>query len=118
MEYLEEKSHTKNLGLVASALADLDYKSGLKTLQKYLLEIKNDVTYEVFKEAITRLQNQIGRPLNENRMVWLFGFLPRVEIALGDESDNEFLHRAKLRSEEVMDYYEVFEVDDSAPEDL
>ncbi len=118
LEYLQDKSHTKNLELVATALADLDYKNGLKTLQEYLPEIKNEVTYEVFKEAITRLQNQDSKPSNKNRMIWLFGYVSRAEIALGNKSDNVFLHRAKLRSEEVMNYYEVFEIDDSIPEDL
>ncbi|MSU44851.1 hypothetical protein EXS45_01575 [Candidatus Nomurabacteria bacterium] len=117
MVYLKDSKHKTNLSYVAAALADLDVKSALAVLNEKIIQIKNPVTKEVFLEAVTRLGNQKINPIADERMIWMFGKLSSTEIALGNESDNEFIRRAMEKTKN-MELGIVYEVDDSSKEDL
>lgn len=88
-------NYKKNLGLVSAVLADLDAKYSLPVLKEILLNIKNPITQEVFNEVITRLQNQVGPPVPENRIIHLFGRYSSTELVLGQNVDNQFVLRAR-----------------------
>ena len=116
LDFLNNPEKTKSLGLVAALLADLNEKKALPILQERMKKLSNKVTIEIFKEAISRLKLQQNIPENNYRMIWMFGYITPSEIALGDETDNEFIKRANETSE--IDLGIVFEVDDSTPEDV
>ncbi|MBW0434067.1 hypothetical protein HGB47_10595 [Leptospira yasudae] len=116
LDFLNDPKKKKSLGIVASLLADLNEQKALPILQKRLKDLSNPVTIEVFKEAIRRLESQKDIPENKDRMVWMFGFVTRSELANGKETDNVFIQRANQISEK--NYGVVEEVDDSTPNDL
>lgn len=110
LEYLSNEKLTKNLSLVAAALADLNAKEGLPVLKKRLLQLTSPFTKEAFLEAIHRLEIQIAPPAPLDRMIWMFGNRSATEIDLGHETDNLFVLRAikKNDNKEFEDYYESF----------
>jgi hypothetical protein len=114
--YLADPENTKSLGMAATACADLNHKEALPSLKERLGELTNPVTREVFAEAIARLEEQKAEPAVENRMIWMHGYVSRVEMALGAETDNVFQLRASIQTGEPVG--RVFEVDDSMPEDV
>ncbi len=109
--------YKRNLGLVAAALADLDAKDSLPILKEMLVLIKNSVTKEAFLEAIDRLETQKEAPASKDRMILMFGKINSTELALGEETDNEFVIRAKKKTgDKTLGI--VYEVDDSSKDDL
>ncbi|MDR7212078.1 hypothetical protein [Flavobacterium piscis] len=110
LDYLSNHKRTKNLSLVAAALADLDAKEGLPVLKERLLQLSSPFTKEAFLEAIHRLETQKEAPAPKDRMIWMFGKRSTTEIELGHEPDNAFVLRAikKNGSEEFEEYYESF----------
>jgi len=96
LDYLANNNRTRNLALVAAALADLDAKEALPILNLRLSNL-NPVTKEAFLEAIIRLEIQNGAPITADRMIWMFGKKTAVEMSLGTESDNEFVERANRK---------------------
>ncbi|WP_241548000.1 hypothetical protein [Leptospira stimsonii] len=114
--FLGDSEKKKSLGIVASLLADLNEKKAIAILQTRLKDLTNPVTCEVFKEAIHRLETQNEIPKNQDRMIWMFGFITRTELALGNRNDNVFVRRAEELSNSIQAI--VQEVDDSTPEDI
>ncbi|NHN26637.1 hypothetical protein FIA58_013205 [Flavobacterium jejuense] len=110
LEYLNNYKRTKNLSLVAAALADLNVKEAVPILKNRLIHIENPVTKEAFLEAIHRLEIQKKAPSPLNRMIWMFGERTSTEIDLGYESDNQFVLRAikKNNNSEIEDFDESF----------
>lgn len=113
--FLSDPEKKKSLGIVASLLADLNEKRAIAILQTRLKDLTNPVTIEVFKEAIHRLETQKDIPENKDRMIWMFGFVTRTELVLGNRNDNVFVKRANETSKTEQGI--VYEVDDSTPED-
>ena len=68
-------------------------------------------------KAISRLENQKGIPVAKDRMIWMFGKKSDTELALGDETDNEFIIRA-IKKAGDKELGMVYEVDDSSKEDI
>ena len=92
--YLEESDQLKILGWPAAAMADMDYKAGRASLRKRLLGKLHAESREALLEASDRLIKQKKRPATDKRMIYLFGRVSLVEIALGNESENTFRDRA------------------------
>lgn len=116
LTFLNNPEKKKSLGLVAALLADLDEKRAIPILESRLKDLSNPVTKEVFKEAITRLKSQNQIPTNQERMIWLFGFISQTQIALGDETDNIFIQRANFVTQQ--NHGMVYEVDDATKSDM
>jgi hypothetical protein len=114
LDFLDSRDRKMSLGIVAAFLADMNETKALPVLQTRINELTNPVTIEAFKEAINRLEFPQVRPSSE-RMIWMFGFVTPKERVLGEESDNVFIQRANLISSE--DHGEIFEADESTPED-
>ena len=114
--YVRDLANTKNLGLAAAALADLDAKHTRDALGARIETIEHPVAKEVFAEALTRLDAQLGPPAVTGRMIWMFGRKSSTEQALGSESDNVFVQRAVARTKNA-ELGVVYEADNSAPED-
>jgi hypothetical protein len=110
LNYLNNPKRTKNLSLVAAALADLDAKEGLPILKDRLTQLDNPFAKEAFLEAIHRLETQKHAPAPSERMIWMFGKRSRTEMDLGEESDNEFVLRVlkQTGTTEIDEYYESF----------
>ncbi|MDF2456847.1 MAG: hypothetical protein K0R51_2840 [Cytophagaceae bacterium] len=108
LEYMANDKRTKNLSLIAAALADLDVKEALPLLYDRLLQLDNPFTKEAFLEAIHRLETQQEVPAAKDRMVWLFGKRCSTARNLGYKSDNEFVLRAieKTGNPEIEGLYE------------
>ncbi len=117
LAYLTDPKNTKSLGLVAAALADLHHVPALPALEAHRGRLKNPVALEVFDEALSRLRTQTRAPEPRDRMVWLFGRSTSTEEALGGDTDNVFLLRARARTRDA-ELGQVTETDDSAPEDV
>ncbi len=96
--YLRDPEHGKSLGLVAAAIADLDYKPGRDALEERAFTLSNPVAQEAFAEALARLDKQFAPPFRDGRMIWMFGRRSPTEQALGEESDNVFVQRAMART--------------------
>ncbi|MBA3501633.1 MAG: hypothetical protein M4D80_26785 [Myxococcota bacterium] len=111
-----DPASTKNLGLAAAALADLDAKHARNAIGARAETLDNPVAKEVFAEALTRLDAQHGPPAAAARMIWLFGRKSSTEQALGNETDNVFVERAIARTKNT-ELGVVYEADDSAPKD-
>lgn len=116
LAFLNNPDKKKSLGLVAALLADLDEKRAITILESRLNDLANPVTKEVFKEAISRLKSQKEIPTNQERMIWMFGFISETQIALGDETDNIFIQRANAAT--LQDHGRVYEVDDATKSDM
>lgn len=114
--FLADSSNTKGLALVAATLADLDDKAAIEVLHARALTLKNPVTREAFDEALHRLRTQTSRPQQQARMVHLFGVLSSTEQALGEDSDDVFVQRARARTAN-RELGQVIETDNSADED-
>lgn len=116
LAFLNNSEKKKSLGLVAALLADLDEKRAIPILESRLKDLSNPVTKEVFKDAIGRLKSQKEIPTNQERMIWLFGFISQTQIALGDETDNIFIQRANFVTQQ--NHGMVYEVDDATKSDM
>ncbi|WP_246838725.1 hypothetical protein [Leptospira stimsonii] len=114
--FLGDSEKRKSLGIVASLLADLNEKRAITILRTRLKDLTNPVTCEVFKEAIHRLETQNEIPKHQDRMIWMFGFVTRTELALGNRNDNVFVRRAEELSNTNLAIVQA--VDDSTPEDI
>jgi hypothetical protein len=116
LAYLRDPANTKNLGLAAAALADLDEKHARDALGARIETLEHPVAKEIFAEALTRLDAQLGPPAVAARMIWMFGRKSSTEQALGSESDSVFVERAIARTKNA-ELGVVYEADNSAPED-
>ncbi len=116
LSWLSDEARAKGASWVVCALADLGVSEAVPLLRARLESLKNPVTVEVFKEAITRLEAGTGTPPWSGRMVRLFGMMTPTERALGADGDNVFLSRAVAASGRP-DLGVVIETDDSAAED-
>jgi hypothetical protein len=91
------------LGLAAAVIADLDYKAARDTLAGRATTTESSVAAETMSEALQRLDKQQGPPPPAGRMIWMFGRKSQTEQALGSESDNVFVHRARARRKAAAD---------------
>jgi hypothetical protein len=96
-QYVAESEHLKVLGYAAAALADLDHKPGRGTLMARMSGRLHAESREAMMEASARLRMQSGPPEVADRMIWMFGRVSPVEIALGNESENVFRQRAEAK---------------------
>ena len=97
MKYVATSEQLKNLGYAAAALADMDHKPGRGALMARMGGRLQAESREAMMEASKRLRLQSGPPAEEDRMIWMFGRVSPVEIALGNETENEFRHRAQAK---------------------
>lgn len=109
-EYLEKQEN--GISFAVAALADMDAKEGLKAIRKKMMQNKNPIFQEVCKEAVDRLESRERKPKSNEQMINLFGTKTSTEQALGSETDNVFVMRARKRtlSDEIG---QVTETDDS-----
>jgi hypothetical protein len=114
--FLADTSNTKGLALAAAAVADLDDKAAIEVLGVRASTLTNPVTREAFDEALHRLRTQTSAPEQQARMVHLFGVLSNTEQALGADTDDVFVQRARVRAAN-RELGQVTETDDSAQED-
>lgn len=117
LAYLTDPKNTKSLGLVAAALADLHHVAAVPALEALRARLENPVAREAVDEALWRLRTQAAAPAPRDRMIWLFGRSTSTEEALGGDSDNVFLLRARARTRDD-ELGRVTETDDSAPDDV
>lgn len=92
--YVADSEQLKCLGWAAAALADLDHKPGRGTIMARMGGRLHAESREALLEASARLRTQSGPPAVADRMIWMFGRVSPVEIALGYETDNVFRDRA------------------------
>jgi|GEM_PF-5625913 len=116
LDYLKNPDNKKGLAYAVCALADLGAVASLETIRERMKKIKNPVTLEVFKEAVARLEKGL-KPDQRDRMIWMFGNSTSTEMALGGESSNLFLARAKALNNN-SEIGQIFEVDDSDEDDI
>ncbi|MBP9205295.1 MAG: hypothetical protein KBG28_15095 [Kofleriaceae bacterium] len=112
--FLADPANTRGLAFVAAAVADLDDKASAAVLQARRPTLRNPVAEEAFDEALTRLRDQAGPPPQEARMIWMFGVRSPTEVALGHESDDQLLARARARLGRPG-LGRVYETDDTGP---
>jgi hypothetical protein len=101
--YLADAANTKNVGLAAAVIADLDYKAARETLAGRARTSESSVAAETMSEALQRLDKQQGPPAPAGRMIWMFGRKSQTEQALGSESDNVFVQRARARRKAAVE---------------
>ena len=97
LSYLKSEENKKGIIFAIMALADLNYKKALPSLESGLKEEKDPVFIEVYKEAVKRLKTQNTAPKTENKMIKLYGNLTPSQRALGSESNNIFVKRAQQK---------------------
>lgn len=114
--FLEDDAHTKGHGFAVAALADLHDAGAVPVVEARLARITNPVTREVFAEGLARLRAQTAPPAPADRMIRLFGVRTRTEQALGADSDDVFVQRARAKLGDV-ELGRVTEVDDAADAD-
>lgn len=112
--YLADPGRVRGLAFVAAAVADLDDKQAIPVLEARRPHLHNPVADEAFAEALARLGRQAGPPPASERMMWLFGVRSPMELALGDDSDDQLLARARARLGRPDLGYRT-ETDDTAP---
>lgn len=105
IEYISNYKRTKTYHLLPLLLQILMQKK-----QYRLNHIESPFKKEAFLEAIHRLETQKEDPAPANRMIWMFGKRCSTEMALGHESDNEFVLRVikKTGNLEIESLYESF----------
>lgn len=91
-------------------LADLGFKQALPSFIEKQKEERHPVMWEIYNEAIQRLESDYIPVGNEDRMIWLNGHLTPTQRALGAENDNVFVKRA-MQKQAVEDT--VYETDDN-----
>lgn len=116
LEFIQNQENNKGLAYAITAMADLDYKAGLETIRDLTNSIDNELTQEVCKEAIERLEKQAHPIAISDRMIHLFGSITPTEIALGAETDNQFILRAR-KNKQNAELYTIYETDQSDIED-
>ncbi|GGF21309.1 hypothetical protein [Flavobacterium limi] len=90
-------------------LTDLGFKQALPSFIERQKEERHPVMWEIYKEAIQRLESDYI-PVNlEDRIIWLNGHLTPTQRALGAENDNVFVKRA-MQKQAVEET--VYETDD------
>jgi hypothetical protein len=117
LSYLTNKENTKGFSYAICALTDLDSKDSKSAIKELATSVNNPVTNEVIKESLSRLGKQAQAPQWKDRMIHLFGVVTPGEKALGKEIDNVFVIRAQ-KAENNPEIGTVYEVDDSAPDDI
>jgi hypothetical protein len=95
--YVAGSENLKVLGYAAAALADMDDKPGRGTLMARMGGKLHAESREAMMEASMRLRTQSGPPEVADRMIWMFGRVSPVEIALGHESTSVFRQRAAAK---------------------
>jgi len=116
LAFVNDAANTKGLAYAACALADLHWAAALEPLRALLPALDSPVAAEAVMEAISRLATQTKPPDRQDRMIWLFGEVTKTEQALGSDSDDRFLLRARQRAQD-RELGVIHEVDDSAPEE-
>lgn len=114
--YLDDDSNTKGHSFAVAALADLNAQDAIPAIEAKRASIKNPVTLEAFDEGLSRLRTQTAPPALADRMISLFGLTSRTEQALGADTDDVFLMRARAKTRDGA-LGQVTEVDDAAEED-
>ena len=93
-EYL--KQNDKGIAFAVAALADMKATQSISSIEDKMKTVDHPVFQEICKEAIIRLRMNDA---NEQRsMISMFGIITPTELALGAETDNEFVIRARKRS--------------------
>jgi hypothetical protein len=105
-------SHDKGISFAVTALADLNDQSADSLIHAKMASSKNVIFHEVCKEALKRLKSQSAPPLPQNLMIRLFGIKTATEMALGYESDNQFVVRAQDNNLGDPEIGQVTETDD------
>lgn len=95
--YFQDQKNEKWPTYAVCALADLVCFEALPTLLEKQKTEKDPVIWEVYQEAILRLQNDYIPKSPSDRMVWLNGSMTPGQRALSGENDNVFVMRAKLK---------------------
>lgn len=90
-------------------LTDLGFKQALPLFIEKQKEERHPVMWEIYKEAIQRLESDYIPVRSEERMIWLNGHLTPTQRALGSENDNVFVKRA-MQKQAVEET--VYETDD------
>lgn len=106
IDFFKESKCYDQIGYIAALFADLDCKNGLPFLEEKIKEIADPVVTEIFLEAISRLKTQQHPPYSEERMIWMFESVSATQRALGADSDNIFLQRARVKAEIDSTVYE------------
>lgn len=96
MEYLEKQE--KGIAFAVAALADMHAAQSISVIQSKLESHENPIFHEICREAINRLKTQTVRPEPQNLMIHLFGLVTPTELALGANTDNVFVQRARKRA--------------------
>lgn len=112
LEFIQNQENAKGLAYAITAVADLDFKAGLEPICDLTNTIDNELTQEVCKEAIERLRKQTHPGAISDRMIHLFGSITPTEIALGAETDNQFILRAR-KNKQNAELYTIYETDQS-----
>ncbi|MFB9075956.1 hypothetical protein ACFFLS_13565 [Flavobacterium procerum] len=79
------------------ALADLNCKKAIPLLLEKQHKETNPIIWEVYQEAVQRLEKDFTALHYEERIISLYDTLTPAQRALGAESDNVFVHRAKQK---------------------
>ncbi|MGC4118843.1 MAG: hypothetical protein QM765_30625 [Myxococcales bacterium] len=114
--FVSDEKKDRGLAMAAVALADLDFKAGLGPVRARASSLAEPVAREVFAEAAARLERQTGAPPRGERMIGLLGRVSSTELALGAETDNVFVQRAREKSGQER-LGEVTEADESSPKE-
>lgn len=94
--YLEKESSGASFAI--AALSDMNHKNGAVLIEEKMNSSDNLIFKEICQEALDRLGYQNSSPGPEALFVNLFGDKTSTELALGAETDNEFIVRAKRKS--------------------
>ncbi|MDR7212090.1 hypothetical protein [Flavobacterium piscis] len=92
-----QNNENENLIFAVFALTDLGCKEALPLLVEKQKEEKDPVIWEIYNEAIQRLESDFIPVDQTERMIWLNGNLTPTQRALGAENDNVFVQRAKQK---------------------
>ncbi|PXY47011.1 hypothetical protein [Flavobacterium hydrophilum] len=95
--YLQNSKDSSNPMFAVFALTDLGHKEALPLFIAKQKESQHPVLWEIYEEAIQRLQNNFLPKNQTERMIWLNGNLTPTQRALGAENDNVFVKRAQQK---------------------
>lgn len=97
LRYLQNIKNNENPVFAVFALTDLGCKEALPLFIEKQKEEENPVIWEIYNEAIQRLESGYIPKNQTERMIWLNGNLTPTQRALGAENDNVFVKRAQQK---------------------
>lgn len=98
LKYFRSTENVDLAGYIAALFADLNCKESIPVIEGRLQSLEDPVIKELFLEAISRLNDQKEAPRQEDRMVWMMEMVSPSQRALGVDSGNVFLKRARKKT--------------------